>query len=269
MPADAFALALAAAVLHAGWNLLLAGTRDVLAATAVTLLTSVVLAAPLAAATWDVERSAAPFIAGSAALEVVYFFLLVAAYSRSELSLVYPLARGGAPVAVLLGALALGNLPSGAEAAGVALVAAGVMLVRGFGGGADRRGFVLGLTIAVVIAGYTLVDNAGIEHANPIAYLELVLVPVALAAAFAAGPQRLRAALSWTTVAAGCAGFAAYVLALEALQRADAAPVAALRETSVVIAVVLAAPLLHERVGPARIAGAVLVAGGVALLALG
>lgn len=261
MSGTALALALGAAALHAGWNLLLAGSRDTLATLAVALTASVVVAAPVAALTWEVEAEAVPYIAGSAALELVYFFALAAAYTRYDLSLVYPVARGGAPVLVLLGALALGRLPSAAEAAGVLVVAAGVMLVRG------RLGNVLpGLAIAALIAGYTIVDNAGIEHAHPIAYLELVLAPVALAALLAVPRARLRAALTPAAATAGIAGFAAYALVLAALERAPAAPVAAVRETSVVIAVALAATFLGERVTRARLAGAVAVAGGVALL---
>jgi uncharacterized membrane protein len=213
-----------------------------------------------------VEAVALPYVAGSSALEVAYFFLLAAAYARSELSLVYPLARGGAPVLVLLGALALGRIPSGMEATGVALVAVGVVLVRGLRS-ADVRGVALGGAIAALIAGYTVVDNAGIEHASPVAYLELVLLPVAAAALFV-GPARLRAALSPGPVLAGVAGFAAYAFVLAALDLAPAAPVAAVRETSVVIAVALAAVLLRERVGPGRLAGAVVVAAGVAVLSL-
>ncbi|MEX2210828.1 MAG: EamA family transporter [Gaiellaceae bacterium] len=265
MTGSALTLTLAAALLHAGWNLLLAGARDVLAATAVALVASVLVAAPAAALTWDVETDALPYAAGSAALELAYFFALTAAYTRSDLSLVYPVARGGAPVLVLLGALALGRLPSGAEAGGVLLVGAGVLLVRGLRS-TDPRGLALGAAIAVLIAGYTTVDNAGIEHASPIAYLELVLLPVALAVLLAVPRERLRAAIAPAPVAAGIASFAAYALVLAALDRAPAAPVAAVRETSVVIAVALAAIFLHERVGPARLAGAIVVAGGVALL---
>jgi len=254
-------LALGAAVLHAGWNLLLAGARDVLAAMTVALVASVVAAAPVAVATWDVERAALPYVAGSSALELAYFLALAAAYTRLDLSLVYPVARGGAPVLVLLGALALGRVPSAAEAAGVLVVAAGVVLVRG------RVGSVLpGLGIAALIAGYTIVDNAGIEHASPVAYLELVLVPVALAALVLVPRARLRAALGPGPVAAGIVSFAAYALVLAALERAPAAPVAAVRETSIVVAVALAALLLRERVSAARLAGAVVVAGGVAVL---
>jgi hypothetical protein len=106
--ASALALALAAAALHAGWNVLLARAGDVRAATTVALVIGVVLFAPAAVVTWDVEVEALPWIAASAALEIVYFALLTAAYGRSDLSLVYPIARGVAPF-VLVGAAFAGR----------------------------------------------------------------------------------------------------------------------------------------------------------------
>jgi drug/metabolite transporter (DMT)-like permease len=261
----ALALALGAAVLHALWNLLLAGSRDVLAATAVALGSSLVVALPFALATWEVEREAIPWLVASGALELVYFFTLTAAYQRAELSLVYPLARGGAPVLVLLGAVATGYAPAGIEVIGVLAVAAGVVLVRGLRGG-DRLGVVLGLVIAAQIAAYTLVDSEGIQHANPVPYLLLALVPTAVGAALVCGRERLEAEWGARTVLAGCGGFLAYVLVLAALRLAPAAPVAAVRETSVLFAVVLAAPFLGERVTRSRLLGAVLVVAGVVAL---
>jgi drug/metabolite transporter (DMT)-like permease len=261
----ALGLALGAAILHALWNLLLAGSRDVLAATAVALGSSLVVATPFALLTWGVEREAVPWLVASAALELVYFFTLTAAYRRAELSLVYPLARGGAPVLVLLGALATGVVPSGAEVLGVLAIAAGVVLVRGIRGG-DRLGVVLGLVIAAQIAAYTLVDAEGIEHANPVPYLLLALIPTTLAAAAVCRGERLRAELRPTTVLAGCGGFLAYTLVLAALRLAPAAPVAAVRETSVLFAVALAAPILGERVTRQRLTGAALVVAGVLML---
>ena len=263
----ALGLALGAAILHALWNLLLASSRDVLAATAVALCASLIVAAPFAVLTWGVDREAVPWLAASAALELAYFFTLTAAYARAELSLVYPVARGGAPVLVLLGALATGVVPSGIEALGVLGVAVGVILVRGIHGG-DRLGVVLGLVIAAQIAGYTLVDAEGIEHANPVPYLLLALAPTALAAAAVCRRERLRTELSPSAVLAGCGGFLAYVLVLAALELAPAAPVAAVRETSVLFAVVLAAPLLGERVTRTRLAGAALVVAGVVALGM-
>ena len=266
MSTAALGLALGAAVLHALWNLLLAGSRDVLAATAVALSSSLVVALPFAVATWGVEREAVPWLLASGALELVYFFALTAAYRRADLSLVYPLARGGAPVLVLAGAVATGYKPGAIEVVGVLAVAAGVVLVRGIGGG-DRVGLALGLVVAALIAGYTLVDAEGVEHANPVPYLLLALIPAALGAALACGRDRLRAELSRRTVLAGCGGFLAYALVLGALQLAPAAPVAAVRETSVLFAVALAAPFLGERVTRGRLAGAALVVGGILALA--
>jgi drug/metabolite transporter (DMT)-like permease len=265
MSGAALALALGAAILHALWNLLLAGSRNVLAATSVALGSSLVVALPFAVATWEIEREAVPWIVASAALELVYFLTLSAAYQRAELSLVYPLARGGAPVLVLLGAVATGHDPASAEVLGVFAVAAGVVLVRGLRGG-DRLGVLLGLLIAALIAGYTLVDAEGIEHANPVPYLFVVLIPTAVTGVLLSGRARLRAELRTATVLAGCGGFLAYVLVLAALTLAPAAPVAAVRETSVLFAVALAAPILGERVTRGRLVGAALVVVGVVLL---
>jgi drug/metabolite transporter (DMT)-like permease len=273
VPLSAFLLALAAAVLHAVWNLLLARARDPEAATAVALVAAALLFAPVATVTWDVEPGAWPFVGASAALELAYFALLAAAYRRSDLSLVYPLARGLAPVFVLaIAVVALGVGASAGEVAGVLAVGAGVLLVRGVGRDADARGTVLAVAVAGCTAGYTLVDNAGIEHAAPLPYLELVLAGPALAYAGALvafrGRAAVRAEVGVGAVAAGIAMFAAYAFVLAALARAPAAPVAAVRESSVVIATILAALVLHERVTPARLAGSVLVVAGVAAVAL-
>jgi drug/metabolite transporter (DMT)-like permease len=271
--ASAFALALTAAFVHALWNVLLARARDPQAATAVALVVAVIVFAPVAALTWDVRPGVWPFVVVSGSLELVYFVLLAAAYRRAPLSVVYPLARGAAPVLVLLiGVVVLGKSSSWGQACGVVLVGAGILLVRGFRRG-DARGFAFGLSIATVIASYTLVDKHGITHAGPIPYLELTMVVPALAYAAAMwrtkGAPALRAELGPGTVAAGIATFTAYALVLAALERASAASVAAVRETSVVIAALLAGRVLSERVGPVRLAGAVLVAAGVALVSLG
>jgi drug/metabolite transporter (DMT)-like permease len=273
MAESALALALASASVHAAWNLLLARARDPEAATAVALLTSVIVFAPAAAATWRLESEAWPYIAVSAGLQLTYFCLLAGAYARAELSVVYPIARGMAPVVVLVvGVLALGAATSAPQVAGVLLVGAGVIAIRGIGRVAAGRGVVFGLVIACCIGAYTLVDKRGIQHAGTITYLELTMVPPALvyAAAFAArrGHSALRGELNAGAVLAGLGGFGAYLLVLLALQRASAASVAAVRETSVVIAAALAAPALGERVGRARLGGAALVVVGIALLAL-
>src|ERR671915_2482429 len=170
MSGGALGLALGAAFLHALWNVLLAGSRDSVAATGALLLFGAALLAPAAVLAGDVASSAIPFIAASAVLELVYFVLLAHAYRGGELGVVYPVARGSAPVLVLGAAvLGLGKGVSVLAALGVVLVAGGV-LTLGLSSvgplrrhmrdseGPHSRGLVLGLAIGVAIAGYTLVD---------------------------------------------------------------------------------------------------------------
>jgi len=267
MPLDALALALGAAVLHALWNLLLAREQDTEAATAVALISLVAVLVLPAALTWRVESAAIPYVIGSAALELTYVGLLAAAYRRFDLSVVYPVARGLAPVgALVLTVIVAASWPSAGEIGGVLAVAAGVLLVRGVRGGAAGLG--AGALIAAVIAGYTVVDRYGIHHANAAPYLLLVMLGPAVVYPLGVGRRRVTAALSPATVVVGAASAGAYLLVLLALRLASAPAVAAVRETSVVIATALAALVLHERVGAARLAGATLVVAGVVLLAV-
>ena len=266
MGTTALALALGAAALHAFWNLLLRGSRDTEAAAAVASVVGVLVLVPFAAVTWDVEGAAWPYIAASAVLELAYLALLAAAYRHFELSVVYPVARGFAPVwTLVLAVVVVGAAPSAAEVAGVLVVAAGILLVRGVAGG---RGVAVGLLIAATIGGYTLVDRYGIRHADAPSYLMLVMLGLAVVYPSLVGVVRVRRAVSLRAVLVGALSVAAYLLVLLALRRASAPAVSAVRETSVVIAAVLAAVFLRERVTPWRFAGAALVAAGVALLAL-
>lgn len=269
MPADALALALGAAVLHATWNVLLARTRDPQAATAASFLMAVAILAPVAAVRWRVESGAWKYIAASAAFELAYVLLLSAALAGAPLSVFYPIARGLAPVLVLIvAAAALGAAHSWQEVLGVCAVGAGILLVRGRR--PDRAGTLFGLAIAATIAGYTLVDNTGVTLADPLAYLEAVMVgPALVTAAVVAvrqGRPALRAAFRLETALIAPLMLAPYALTLYALRLAPAAPVAAVRETSILIVTFLAAAMLKERVTPWRAAGAAAVVLGVVLL---
>ncbi|MEA2408555.1 MAG: hypothetical protein QOE69_2674 [Thermoleophilaceae bacterium] len=273
MPVSAVALALGAAFLHAGWNVLLAGSRDVRASTAGLLLWGVVLLAPAALITGGVSTSALPYIACSAALELVYFVLLARAYDGGEVSVIYPIARGSAPVVVLVfGAIALKeSVPAGAIV-GVLLVASGVLLV-GLGvfpfrfareNALPLRDVWFGLAIGLVIAAYTLVDSEGVERADPIAYLALVIAPCAV---LYPAVTKVRPDVGARTALTAAATFGAFLMVLAAFRLAPAAPVAATRESSVVIAALLGAVVLHERVDASRIAGALAVVLGVGAIA--
>jgi drug/metabolite transporter (DMT)-like permease len=268
----ALALALGAAFLHAGWNVLLAGSRDTEAATGGLLVWGVVLLAPFALVFGDVSADAVPYIAASAALELGYFVLLARAYRGGSVSVVYPVARGVAPVLVLVvGVLGLGKGVGWLAGVGVLAVSAGVLLVSiaGLVSPAEHkaaiwRDFGFGLAIAATIAAYTLVDAEGVERADPLAYLALVIAPCALLFPAVVGTRPDLGAHSALTAAPT---LGAYLLVLAALRLAPAAPVAATRESSIVIATLMAAVFLHECLTPAKLAGAVSVAVGVAAIA--
>ena len=267
MPLDALAFALGAAALHAFWNVVLARERDVEAATALAVVSVLVVLALPAALTWRVEADAIPFIVASGVLELVYFAMLAAAYRRYELSLVYPVARGLAPVLALVIVIAAGGaLPAALGVVGVLAVSAGVLLVRGPRG--NLHGLAVGAAIAAIIGGYTVVDRYGIQHAAAGPYLLLIMIGPAIVYPLAIGKRRLRAAAGWQPLAIGAGLSVAYLLVLLALRVASAPAVSAVRETSVVMATALAAVFLHERVSRGRLAGSMLVAAGVALLAL-
>ncbi len=264
MPADALALTLLAAVLHAAWNAGLAGQADARAATAAAMATGAVLIAPVTLITYDIGARAWPYLGGSIAAEAVYIALLGLAYARAELSVVYPVARGSAPLFVLIVTGA-----SAVSALGVVVVVAGVVAVRGLRA-AERAGdLALALGIGIAIATYTTLDKHGLAHAATVPYLGVELGAAALLNALVLGPRRLRPQLGVRTTLVGIGTFVAYGLVLAALELAPAAAVSAVRETSVVFAVAIAAIFLGERVTLSRAVGAAVVAVGVALVAAG
>ncbi len=274
MPISALLLALAAAVVHACWNILLSGHEDTHSATAVAIVVGVLVFAPVAALTWRVEDSALPYIAASSAFELLYLVLLASGYARMTMSFVYPIARGSAPVIVLaISVLALGAAVSAVAAVGVLAIAVGIVLVRGLKSAGNVHELGLALAVGGCIASYTLIDKHGIAHANPIAYIEVIFAVVAFG--YVAGALRvrgagaLRAAIGPASVIAGIGFFGAYALALGALQIASAASVAAVRESSVVLATAWLALSGRERVTAERLAGAVAVVAGIVLISLG
>jgi drug/metabolite transporter (DMT)-like permease len=265
----ALGLALASAALHAAWNLLLGRAKDIEAAAAATFFLSVAFATPLAVIWWSAEPSVWPYALASALLETVYVVALAYAYRETDVSFVYPVTRGVAPVLALAATVALlGHAVSATEVGGVLLVAAGVVLVRGPEGSADARAILAIATISASIAAYTLVDRVGIQHAGALTYFVLVLAGPALVYPPVVGIRAVRAEIGALTFAAAAANLGSFVLGLLALRRGAAAPVLAVRSTSIVIATLLAGRVLAEQVSPRRIAGSVVVFAGVALLAL-
>jgi uncharacterized membrane protein len=256
-------------VLHAAWNLLLGRARDVQAAAAATFLLSFAIAAPFAVVWWHADLSVWPYALASGFFEAVYVVALAYAYRTGEVSFVYPLTRGLAPVLTLLVAVAfLGHGATAGEAAGVVLVGLGVVLVRGPGGAGDTRGLLLVATIAAAIAAYTLVDKVGIHRAGALTYFVLVLAGPNLVYPALVGFGAMRRELGVGVGAAAAANLGSFVLGLLALRRGGAAPVLAVRSTSIVFATFLAGRVLAEEVAVGRLIGSLLVFGGVVLLAV-
>jgi drug/metabolite transporter (DMT)-like permease len=231
----------------------------------------IVLASPAPApASW-------PFLVGSAALQVAYMLLLMRCYRLGQFSQVYPLARGTSPWLVALGAAAFaGEQLSGARLVGVLTISVGLGTLV-FAGGVPTRearpAIAAAVLTGVVIATYTTVDGLGVRAAGTVAgytgWLFLLQGPVLPLAAVVA-----RRGLLWRQVrphlVAGLTGgmlsLAAYALVLWAQARGALAPIAALRESSVIVGAVIGAVLFGEPFGRWRIAATTLVAGGVVLI---
>jgi uncharacterized membrane protein len=264
---------MAAAFVHAGWNLLLGRAEDSEAATSAAMLVGVAVFAPVAVVSGHVSAGAWPFLMASNALELAYIALLARAYNEGRASAVYPIARGSAPVLVLLASVVLGRGADVSQLIGVVLVAAGVVLLRSGAGGVSRAGLLLGLAVGVCIAGYTLIDKSGLGHASPLPYLELAMTGPAIGYLVLvirrSGAPAVRRSLNRSSAAAGVGLFGAYGLVLLALTRSAAAPVAAVRETSVVILTIMSAVWLRETVTRRQWFAVVVIATGIAAVAVG
>ncbi|MBM3678160.1 MAG: hypothetical protein FJW96_09800, partial [Actinobacteria bacterium] len=252
MDTRALLLVLASAVIHAVWNTMLAGARDSRAATNLALLVGTLLLVPPAIVTWEIDADVVPFAIASGTMQVAYVFLLGVAYDHAPLSSVYPVARGSAPVVVLALSFSLDRHPAAIGAVGAVLVGAGILGLRGLG----RRGLVYGLAIGVLLGSITTIDQFGVKHASTFSYLLLIVAPAAIVTVVQeivrgrAGV--LRAEVTGRTLVAGVGFMTTYVLILAALRLAPAASVAAVREVSIVIAVVLGALVLREPVTSRR-----------------
>jgi len=279
LPVDVTLLVLLAALMHASWNAiaksgaskLLDITTMAMAAGAMCAVALLFLPAP-ARASW-------PWLAASVLLHVVYFTALAGAYRWGDLSHAYPLMRGVAPLLVaLFGVLLLDDQLSVAMWVGVLLICAGILLPFLLRPGTVRapgKGTLIALGNSAIIASYTLVDGHGTRlSASPVAYCLWVFVLDALPIAALALARHRRGTWGYMRqrwLAGAIGGFltvASYSIVLWAMTRAPIAAVAALRETSVIFAALIGSVLLKEEMGRPRIAGAIVVACGIAALRL-
>ncbi len=275
MPATVLLAVLCAALLHAGWNAAIKAEPDKLLASMAVSTGAAVLGAAALAVLPLPDPASWPFILASTALHVAYYQLLSHTYRQADISLAYPLMRGSAPVLVAL-ATAWAEPLHPAQGLAVALVCLGaVAACFGGAGRLSRRAVGLALLTALVIAAYTLVDGLGVRRSGaPASYtaslflLSGIAVPLACRRQLGGRLPAYLAARPMLALAGGAATGGSYAIVLWAMTQAPVAVVAALRETSIVFAVAIAAWVLRERVGRARVLGALLIAGGAATLRL-
>src|SRR2546430_6739513 len=241
MPPLALARVLGSAVVHATWNVLLSRVPRGLDTSGVAAALGLVAWTPLALARWRVDRGVWPYLLVSAAFELGYFAALNRAYARAPAHATYPVARGLAPVLLLV---ASGRAPASAGLA-VGAISGGILLTTWRA--VDRRALAYAVPVAVCIAGYTFVDARGLRHADPATYLWLAMVPVVVVLLVSRtvagrGVGALRREVRPVTLAVGLGVFGAYGLTLTALALVSAAQVpavAAVRESSILFVLAL------------------------------
>lgn len=269
-----FAAVLLAALMHASWNAMIRLTLDRFASMLLLALSQGGLAL-LFLPFVDVPSAAAwPYIGIAALLHTGYKLFLVRAYAHGDLSQIYPLARGSAPLLVALaGALFFDEHLDVAGVMAVLAIGVGVIMMAGSGGLArpPGRGTAYALGTAAFTAAYTLVDAAGARlsgHALGFAVWMFVIDALAMAgfALVTRGPavyQGLATSLR-TGLVAGALSLGSYAIVIWAFTQAPVALVAALRETSVLFALLIAALFLGERVPARRWVAALVITAGIA-----
>lgn len=277
MPRALLVLLLAAAALHAGWNLLLKRAPDRQLIVWWAVVVSALCFVPLL-----VLRPALPlvgwrFALASAVVETAYFVALTTAYRVHDFSLVYPVARGAAPALLALFAvLFLRERLSAPGVAGLGAIVAGLWLVAGGGGAGLRasRGVALALLVALCIATYSVIDGAAVRRVDAPTYTgamfvlaALVFTPVTIRWYGWPALQNALRARGGLIATVGLLQAAAYLGVLYVYARAPVAYAGAIRESSIVLGALAGWLWFREPFGARRVAGALVVCGGIALIA--
>ncbi len=277
MWAVALALVLGSAGLHAGWNLIVKSEEDKLFSGWLTVLAPSVLLSPALLVVGWPAPAAWPMLLGSGIIHTGYMLALTTAYQYGDLSVVYPVARGLAPLLVAIGApVFLGERLSPAAVLGIGLVGGGITALglSGRRSVAGSSAFAWAAATAVCTAGYSMVDKAGVSRAHPLAYIitlfawnAVLLTPFVLHRA-ASRPKAWRGQRWGRQVLGGLLSLAAYLLVLVAMRLTQVSYVAALRETSVILGAILGWRVLGEGYGGRRLVASGIVALGLTLLVL-
>jgi len=236
------------------------------------LLGNAVIYSPLLLIQVPRTRVAWGIIIASGVIETVYLLAISRAYALGNLSVVYPIARGSAPLFLLIASIAiLAERPSAYGIAGIVLISIGIY---GALGGGLPSGAALGWSLlsGLMTATYTTVDKIGIAFVQPLVYIYLVLVVTAVIYTPIVLRRRTRASAApgWRSVVIAAVTMPlAYALVLTAMRLGMPASYAgSLREMSVLVAAGIGVAFFGETITPVRIAGACSIAAGIALIAL-
>lgn len=278
MSLDVLLLVLVGALLHAGWNALVKSGADKALDASLIAAGAAACSIPFIPFLPMPGSAALPFLVLSAVLQFTYFRLVAAAYTVGDIGLVYPIMRGVAPLIVAASSnLFLGETLSTAAIAGIAIISSGILTLALEARSGGRRPILLALANSVVIAGYTFVDGVGARlSTSPLSYtLWMSLLPPVLLfcwAFYQRGWQPVAAHVRrhWFRGLAGGAGsILSYGLALWAMTKAPVAVVAALRETSILFAIVISVVILNEKASLWRYVASGVIALGVLTMRLG
>ncbi len=274
LPLDVTLAVLAAAVTHATWNAIAHGIKDQTLAFALIGIGGIAVSIPLVIAAAVPRPAAWPYLLASVAIHVFYNLLLMQCYRLGEFSQVYPLARGISPLVVtILAAVFVHEHLAFWQVAGVVVVSAGLAFLV-FGGRRPGRGaFLAAVGTGLTIAAYTTVDGVGVRlSASPVGYIGWLMVLQSLCVPLFAAIRRRDVLLKQpprillSGLVAGALSVLAYGLVLWAQTRGALAPIAALRETSVIFGAIIGTLVFREPFGRTRIIATVLVVAGIVLL---
>jgi drug/metabolite transporter (DMT)-like permease len=269
-----YGLVILSAIANASWNAMMKSAGD--RVMTMVAIRAVGLALGLAALPFVDWPAAAgwPWLALTALVQFGYYALLIRSYGIGDMSVVYPLARGLAPVLTTLAAwLAIGESLGAGQVLAVALISFGIMVLS-FGAGASPAAVLFALATGATVAAYSFLAGMGVRTGGTVlgfqAWLEIVngvvMVGFALATRRAAlvDYARRHTATGLLAGVLSVAGFLAYLVAARSL---PLGPVTALRETSVIFGAVIGTLVLREGFGLRRIAASTMVVLGIALLA--
>ena len=276
-----FSLVLAAAAMHATWNALIKTRSDRFASISLATLGASIVVLPILPFVDFPSIEVWIWIAASVIIHTGYRLFLVKTYDVGDFAQSYPLARGIAPLITTVGAIIfIGEVPEGLTVLGIVVLSFGALLMS-LRGSSDlskfnRRAVGFALLTSMLIAGYTLTDGYGVRLANTAssyaAWLFFCDGLCSIAIGFLYRGRGLLTVLAseWkTSLLTGGLLAGSYWIIMWAMTKAPIASIAALRETSILFAMLISVLVLGERVTPWRVLATVFIVGGVVILRIG